>query len=68
MALTGTQLLLNKTERTAGTAVAAVNVAAATSTTTTSRPAGARAHVMATARRSVATAVPPASVFFSDVA
>ena len=61
-------LLLNKTQCIAGTAAAAVSVAEATLTTTTSRPAGARAPVMATARRSADTVEPLASAFFSAVA
>ena len=56
--------MLTETYFIAGTAVAAVSVVAATSTTTTSRPAVAKAHVMATARRSADTVVPLASVFF----
>ena len=60
--------MLNVTYSIAGTAVAAVSVVAATSTTTTSRPADAKAHVMATARRSVDTVVPLASVFYSAAA
>ena len=60
--------MLTETYFIAGTAVAAVSVVAATSTTTTNRHAGAKAHVMVTARRSVDTVVHLASVFSLAVA